>query len=1352
MRGLDQNGPGKDGENLETLWNCLTAHADGQFHAAEESSLRWLLKSMNGPSEDAETIRRYPLTWTILDCVFSRIPLFSLAKSLADRRFMTVLQQTAKDISKPTDENGPTASSKRKRSSTKRYAVGDLRVLEGCVYTAQAVFQAIQSLLRRLENTTTLSSHDRIGAEHIRSLFCTSATEATALVSPLLVICDLLLASEIHDEIDGCEDWINTLSTVWYLHMQSSEDTVEVAAYLFNASAILLSRLEGFSGKQRGEIYGPLRTRWSVDLQKFLHRSLILPARAAFLNRQDFEAVTRALDVSKGMVEISTPALYFLASGAFDLLAKHDLRRGNSEWMKKLFQAVELAIHERPDRNILMRTILDQAVQRSMPVGIEDLRSVCRSYALSANETDWELVARIAKCEPAVFQTSQEGADLLNEVCRRSIETKNEDSYQAITTIIGAIIQGFRTARDIPGFLKLWFAQVCVVEDKALRSAWLDVGRKDSPGDPLDSLIEKEMSPHQLLEVVKWVEAQPTHPQALCMFSQTIAEGVRSEPYVDAVGRRLFDLLLPVKTTSSPATALKWRVVSKTISWGPASEISATWSPVKDQLSKILQKAPIKTAETFEAFKCCCQAWVSMSSDDEQIIETAAMVGLFTDRLAAEIANADVLGEPKLSSCLEPDASFEFEDDFAYQNYLAWYIRGSSRLTRLYANTKGGLPKVLQDAISTQKSQIEGLRTFWNAMLQNDVNLNDTKLAKDLADRLIDSLAESEKEKHWPAERGVTSIRLLSSIPVETLSRPQREEIMVILARRRAKMLKSPKHVSPEGWKLVLGLATKMMGRSTFYEGMGFSDLVEVADAMSNLSFDTTFNDETLLELIERFFLMASTTIRQMAEHIEERSIKYLTGSLDFITLCEARVEKNEDAMMPPFHITLLKALATELTRSPNCRSHPELSSLPPHAKQVLAKCVTSAMGTLMGNKKIFSNHDSAVDLALFAVVDAASSADDLTEVAYKSSTVRKFENRSRDAMKLGDIRGWKTQTFLMNYMPGELEASRPTTFDGLDKLPSRLRGFLLKAHVESVTRLMTTDTKVGYLKDVINELHHGSETDGQILAVQQIINQLIGVYSRNFSATSRLTMADSTDLHGKGDGFDLAAAHGELTSALMSAKTSVNFIRICHILHNLLEKKPQAMSQWNVEMTLSTICALTSNTHEHTNASFTWMCKLVEVIIKKHRLRLEGHYHLLLATMQSLLRNLIIDQPQKLSGAEDSLAHMYARLITLVCEPTAGAVSRAQQHSALDSATDAAKRSAGRHMYLVLMQYVKLQLEANVPRAAREALEPAMNSIFDITPPEGRKILNDAMDASGRAILREMFKRYTKFGKWSGV
>lgn len=238
-----------------------------------------------------------------------------------------------------------------------------------------------------------------------------------------------------------------------------------------------------------------------------------------------------------------------------------------------------------------------------------------------------------------------------------------------------------------------------------------------------------------------------------------------------------------------------------------------------------------------------------------------------------------------------------------------------------------------------------------------------------------------------------------------------------------------------------------------------------------------------------------------------------------------------------------------------------------------------------------------------------------------------------------------------------------------------------------------------------------------------------------------------------KGDEFGLATAHSELTATLPSVSKPDVSTHLCRTLATLLEKKPQSMTQWNMELTLATVCDLAApEKPKQTVVSFAWLCKLVDVIIKKHRLRLEGHHHLLMTTMQTLLRCLVLTQTSSNESIQESKAHLYARLITLICEPTAGAVSRSQHQSGLDSATDAAKRSAGRHMYLVLMQYVKLQLEADVPRSVREALEPAMNSVFDITPPEVRKILNDAMDGRGRAILREMFKRYTKFGKWSGV
>lgn len=86
--------------------------------------------------------------------------------------------------------------------------------------------------------------------------------------------------------------------------------------------------------------------------------------------------------------------------------------------------------------------------------------------------------------------------------------------------------------------------------------------------------------------------------------------------------------------------------------------------------------------------------------------------------------------------------------------------------------------------------------------------------------------------------------------------------------------------------------------------------------------------------------------------------------------------------------------------------------------------------------------------------------------------------------------------------------------------------------------------------------------------------------------------------------------------------------------------------------------------------------------------------------------------------------------------------------------------------MYLVLMQYIRLQLSSKlpggtIPHKVREALEPGVYAILDITTRDGLRIMNDGMDsggayggggAGGRVVLREMYKGYERFGKWSGV
>lgn len=245
----------------------------------------------------------------------------------------------------------------------------------------------------------------------------------------------------------------------------------------------------------------------------------------------------------------------------------------------------------------------------------------------------------------------------------------------------------------------------------------------------------------------------------------------------------------------------------------------------------------------------------------------------------------------------------------------------------------------------------------------------------------------------------------------------------------------------------------------------------------------------------------------------------------------------------------------------------------------------------------------------------------------------------------------------------------------------------------------------------------------------------------------------------------DFAALQSVLANRLPKALSAAEFVLIGQTMELLLDKKASAMKQWNTEVTLSTISTISasvSRMSEEVRTSprtYIWLCRLVEVLIKRHRLRLEGHFHLLVTALQSLLRLLVVNKANSSSATTTSLfavqrkqAAVFSRLLTLICEPSVASVTRGQGPGALDSAVDAAKRSAGQHMYLVLMLYIKLQLENPVPRVVREALQSGVYSILDVTTPEGRRILNEAVDGSGRAIFRELYKQYVKFGKWSGI
>jgi nucleolar pre-ribosomal-associated protein 2 len=383
---------------------------------------------------------------------------------------------------------------------------------------------------------------------------------------------------------------------------------------------------------------------------------------------------------------------------------------------------------------------------------------------------------------------------------------------------------------------------------------------------------------------------------------------------------------------------------------------------------------------------------------------------------------------------------------------------------------------------------------------------------------------------------------------------------------------------------------------------------------------------------------------------------------------------------------------------------------------------------------------------------------------------------------------GWEVRMFLANHFPevlvSPLELKMPLDVSaGVDEGEEEeeeeeaergepaavLDKTAMLRYVDAVMRTADEDTKLAYLKELLLQHREGHDALRCKLVVFRLIQHLKGestlasrlFYHANMLTPLGLQPSDSPE-H-----FGLAQAHSTLCHHLVQTTDPAIWLLTSKAVRLLLDQNPACMTQWNIELTLSSVSTISAQSStqfmiSETPGIYPALCRLVEIVIKRHRKRLDGHFHILIVALQDLLR-LLVSRSHKTTGSSTSNevtrqsslwekhAKLFARLLTLICEPTVASVSRSQT-SGLDSEKDKAKRYAGQYMYLVLMQYVKLQLEYVVPHGVREALETGVHSIMDITTQDGMKIMNDGMDPSGRMIFKEIYKQYQRFGKWTGV
>lgn len=1482
-RSLDHSGPETVVSKLQRLWDALAAttastSGTGRFHASEEVALRWLLKNMHssgsGPvSPETETLRRWPLTWRILACIFARIPLFSLAKSLADRRFVAVLQQTAKDLATPSAAATTTtvsqSSLKRKRSQDAQFDLASLREAQNCVVSAGALFEALRVLLARLDDgkadgtssssTSTSSPYDHMGAEHIKSFFSVPAADANILLEPLLKTCRLALTTEEgldaegrdsddddtkSSPLDGQASWISTFSTLWELRLQGPEDTFNVAGRLSLDGLTMLGRLldivPSVTQSTATHIDSDVQRRWSVGLQRFFTNNLVLAARSLFVNNKDTNALSIATSNSAAKAEsddyvLRAATFLYLALKAPRLLAGSGTNAKDNElWLQAVFETIREPLMTTSSltaegKTTALAELLDMAAQHNMAPSIVSLQLVCQKSALQNEKfktatTDWRLLASIARCDADAFLLSEKGTALLNTALEHLSEPSTAPQTPADAQFASAFLislaQGFASSRNLAGFVTRWQTGIVALGGSLVSScasqmaqnAWLGKDLRAAVAETVQTSLSKE----QLLAMIVQVEKSSSSDEnetetataqtvARLVIFDALSAGVRTEEFEDAVQTKMLDSILGLDLSSKLAPeilAIQWRLIRRTLAWVGFEDAERIWTMVKPSLKtlstssdssrskkkSLSSSSSVLSEDKFEAFVGSFSLWMALKFGDQNEQEaretTWACFSRFQDELSTLVkdgqSQTDLLQEVARQTTADNETAKSFGGSFdcktaAAATYLTWMLSGSSRFIDEMVK-RSDEPSAFLDALLAWQFGLNvetgattlAANTLSTLVYSNVTNLQNQKITSNIAEAQVKRLEEAAGKQNLGLQDAALT---LLQTPSHLLSRSQRERIVATLLPSRPAPASGMKAASltVEEAVLVLDLLTKVTRERAFGD-VEFDRLVYLGETVHATV--ESVAAESALGVYDRFQQVAKAVIKSPASKDDCDIPKSIPTDLQLV-----------------FYGAKLKAL-----------KNAESAQLSETKEKLAALVVKQLLGQLERKDEdvdMTGTEDAdRLPLQLLLTFDAAM-ADDIQPQLVQQ---KKFSSLIKKAKKIADTLcaerqkiGWKWKAFIARNTRGqEGRPARDLLFQGLfldsenNKTPTvntatstaasvLLDGDLLRDYLAGETADHDQEALLAYTEELVTALDtndtkedetSSSSTVGQLLAIQYLLVRLFETPSAASAKTA--------------NGFHFGVVHSKLAQRLPHARTTTECKLLAQTIRTLLvdDKAAGAMGQWNVDTTLSaaaSVVSLKGTRKDVVRASpvaYDGACQLVEAVLKRHRVRLEGRFHLLVGTLQALLARLAAghqdELKQKSSNSNSSnavpvvswapQAKRFSRLLELICEPSTAAVTmmtsrKGAPAAPLHSATDAAKRSAGQHMYLVLMTYIKLQIDGAVlSRSVREALEPGLFSVLAITPDKTRRLLNDAVDASGRALFKDLYRKWLQFGKWKGV
>ncbi|OBT82804.1 hypothetical protein VE02_09169 [Pseudogymnoascus sp. 03VT05] len=1347
---LEQAGQFAGIEWLDFLQTAITTPGEartGNFHGREEWVLRWLLKKLGG-----EEARRCPQAWRLLRCLVQRVPVPTAARCLNERRGVGMLRLGAEEavgrrkMERKEEEVVKVDKSRSRKRKRGEEAVTNGNVEEETYDVAEAMYEVLEQIVGLATPEEQLEG-DAFAAEYMKSVTRLAPEESAKLLGSWLELCRLTRDRGDEAQLSG---WLTPFIETWKARMDGGDDSLLFSTHCLEPLLNLSSSPD-------------LLPQWQTQLEQLLSRNIILPARNAYTASKTTDVLASFVTNAVAARSDFAPILFENAIHSLQPNSTHRSRTQDAAWLQALFRVLSDACpaEQREVKNEAINKMMKMCLEHKISLDVDLLRSITWECGLHSEGTDEEIIATVIALDGLVFTIPDaDEKDLLKELFSRItlLSTKSEwpdmaDTY--VDKILVPLMGDFAKARDLTDFINHWYEQLVAFDSIILElpskhglahfGAWED----DALLAKLKEIMEASLTSEQIKSILDEIREKTGSPGPALVMMDAVAGALTRE---ETVG-----------TAELPLWAFSWVMAHKDV-------------PERYKLRQPQILTHIMDATSLTAFQ---EQWGSeadmakhVSNARVMVTTSNSLVELF--RSAASQHTLLSLVNKELANEKLVLAMKEVTQDFFKEDAIPWFAssgkgskkkdaaRRSIAIKLQTPDTAFALakiilvdyPKLIKIVAAPVKKGEPVLQTLfwlasmttpfsaenspngwvrrnndafpglWRTMLKNDDILND----QELIEIIIDIILKSGTHENNPIESRTScngfAIECLNILPIEVFKRSIRER--VLRAWPPAAPEPSLNDTKTLAYRMsnidaaVISLKMKMMESPSIYEGFTYKDLDSLSQAISELSPDPRAPLDAFAEYARRTLghigdtigqAKSDTFVRDMMTELRLRGpddsskstigcgrIQLAVVFLSFLATNESRVLKVEG-------VTAEKISEIKTTfRDEFVSNLKRLVQKPAKLKREADERSMSLYSTI----RALENPVLGVDPRSLSNL-------------YDDATTCAKEVEERNPALASQIK-----TFFITHIAEPSKVEESELFDE-DVTTSAGRIAIMRA-MQAKTATMDESEKHDLLQSL---LPSSTENLDKLLAIHYVLE----------SCEDQHPPSPATDAK-----TSLSTIYTTLTKTLISPPSLPHLSLITSILSHTLRTKPRCITQHAIESTLAAIPAHLSHPRFSLAKTHTHLTSLLGTLLTTHRLSVTSRAPLLNLALLALLAPLFT--------AELGIKHAeaYTRLLTTLADPAATAV-RASTATPLVSATAKAKRQAGAHLPVIVGAYVKLSLDpsSRMQLAVREELKRGLWTVFSAMGAEGRKVLGEEMDRSGRDVLRGLIGEWVRFGKWKG-